>query len=755
MSRWRRWLARRPTGRARVKALAVLVVTGVAAVVLAALSHQAWPPVVLAILFAVPGVYLAWPADSGSAPETAAAGILARGRPAAEWDVRRLGVHAAISVAGVADAVPPEYVPRDVDGGESGVRAQVAAAAERGGFVLLVGGSSVGKTRSAAEAVAAVLPDWWLVRPGMPGEVAALAEAPARRMVVWLDELQHYLDGPDGLTAAVVRALVNPPRPAVVIGTLWPDLYARYTAMPAPGGEDPYARERQLLDLATVVRIGPAFTPGEQAQAWEAATRDARLKAALESAGYGLTQTLAAAPQLVARWHDAQTGHPYAWAVLTAALDAARLGARAPLSGDFLRAAAPGYLTSQQQAEAAGDWLERALDYATGTVLGAAAALAPAGADMGQVDGYTPADYLIQHATRERHAARVPTSTWDAALSHLHDPADTIRLAGSAERRLLYCYAIPLYRPLADVGHPFAADQLADLLAQRSGRDRPSRRLFPWPDADDQPAADPLAERRELEKLRRDVEELRARADANAAAERLAELLAQRGDLDGLRARADADDHYAADQLAVLLAQRGDLDEAKQILRARADIGDDGAAGWLAELLAERGDLDGLRAQADAGDRPAARRLAELLAELLAERGDLDELRAQADAGNVWAAERLAGLLAERGDLDELRAQADAGNGWAAERLAGLLAERGDLDGLRARVDAGDWPAAERLAGLLAERGDLDGLRARVDAGDRHAAEPLVALMARQGRDEEAERLRRFGLNPDGSIASA
>ena len=87
---------------------------------------------------------------------------------ASEADPRRLGVHAAISVPGVPDEVPPEYVPRDVDAAESGVRARVAAAAERGGFVLLVGGSSVGKTRCAVEAVRALLPDWWLVHPAGP-----------------------------------------------------------------------------------------------------------------------------------------------------------------------------------------------------------------------------------------------------------------------------------------------------------------------------------------------------------------------------------------------------------------------------------------------------------------------------------------------------------------------------------------------------------------------------------------------------------
>jgi hypothetical protein len=46
-------------------------------------------------------------------------------------------------------------------------------------------------------------------------------------------------------------------------------------------------------------------------------------------------------------------------------------------------------------------------------------------------------------------------------------------------------------------------------------------------------------------------------------------------------------------------------------------------------LLAERGDLDGLRARADAGDGPAAQRAAWLLADLLARRGDLDVCRSK------------------------------------------------------------------------------------------------------------------------------
>ena len=462
--------------------------------------------------------------------------------------------------------------------------------------------------------------------------MAELATAATSHTVVWLDDLQRYLDGEHGLTGGVVRSLLNASHPVVIIGTLWPDRYTAYTTLPASGSADLHAREREVLDLAAVIRIDPTLSTAEHDRARSASARDPRLQVALGAAGYGLTQTLAAAPQLVARWQDAQTASPYAWAVLTAALDAARLGARAPLSTGLLRATAVDYCTSQQQAEAPGNWFEQALAYANEKLRGAAAALSPRGVGMGQIAGYTAADYLIQHASRERCYAPVPASTWDAVLSHIDDPADATRLADSARRRLRY--AISLYRHAADDGDRHAADRLVDLLAKR-------------------------------------------------------------GDVDGLGARAESGDRHAA--------------------------------GRLVDLLAEHGDVDGLRARADAGDRHAADRLVKRLAE----HGDLD------------------------GATQVLRARADTGDRDAARRLSDLLAERGDLDGLRARADTGDEAAAGRLANLLAEHGDLDGLRARIEVGDEAAAGRLVDLLSVQGRTEEAERLRRYGLNLDGSIAIA
>jgi hypothetical protein len=115
--------------------------------------------------------------------------------------------------------------------------------------VLLVGGSSVGKTRSAYEAIHDRLPDWWLLlpraEPGVP-DLRELAEAPAPRTVVWLDELQRYL-GPHGLTADTVRRLLTADPPILLIGTLWPRRYEEYRRRPADGQPDPHAEARTLL----------------------------------------------------------------------------------------------------------------------------------------------------------------------------------------------------------------------------------------------------------------------------------------------------------------------------------------------------------------------------------------------------------------------------------------------------------------------------------------------------------------------------
>jgi hypothetical protein len=151
------------------------------------------------------------------------------------------------------------------------------------------------------------------------------------------------------------------------------------------------------------------------------------------------------------------------------------------------------------------------------------------------------ADYLIQHASRERRYGRLPASTWDSVLSYIRNPADATRLADSARSRFLYGCAIPLYRYAAEAGDRYPAKALVDLLERRGDVDEILQALRPLADTGDPKAA-----------------------------KRLVELLAWRGDLDELRARADAGDENAAWQLAGLLANQGRGEEAER-LRGRAD----------------------------------------------------------------------------------------------------------------------------------------------------------------------------------------
>lgn len=188
-----------------------------------------------------------------------------------ETDPRTLGLHPAIQSSESGDEAPL-YVPRDLD---TRLRQLVRDGATGAGcFVVLVGSSSVGKTRCAYEAVRAELPDWWLFHPADPAELDGFAADPAGRTVTWLDELRHYLV--DGLQPATMRRLLQAQRPVVVIGTLWPELYERFTSL--PGGEaDVYRSQRQIMDMSTRALVPEQFSDSERHRAAAVGKNDDRI----------------------------------------------------------------------------------------------------------------------------------------------------------------------------------------------------------------------------------------------------------------------------------------------------------------------------------------------------------------------------------------------------------------------------------------------------------------------------------------------
>jgi hypothetical protein len=113
--------------------------------------------------------------------------------------------------------------------------------------------------------------------------------------------------------------------------------------------------------------------------------------------------------------------------------------------------------------------------------------------------------------------------------------------------------------------------------------------------------------------------------------------------------------------------------------------------------------------------------------------------------------------------LDELRARAVAGDDLAESVILTTLIEHGLVDGAVAELhrqvddgidDSGDIDPAGELADLFVSSNRIGDLKAEIQAGNRCAGRRLVDVLTAQGKFEQADRIRRYGLNPDGTIAT-
>ena len=711
-----------------------------------------------------------------------------------------LGIHPAIDLprprrgrsihVQTLDRNLPAFVDRD-RGPE--ITSWMYRAREDGGFLVLVGDSSVGKTRLLYEMARDVLPDFAVLAPdlGNGDLVNSIAEAtfPLPKLIVWLDELQRFLDGPyltpgsTPITDATVRHLLDTPTPVVLLGAMWPQHASQLRATePAPHTSSQRLRYPRAADILANRRVHQetltSFSGTEREAAVKLSSNDPRLAKALADRHYNVTEVLAGAPQLVARYEQASEEQR---AVLNAAIDARHLGIQGPLTDTLLRAAARGYLSTLHHDDT---WLlpalteltrhDRPQDHAT-------APLIPLlNEEKSKILGYTVADYLLQRLTRQRRSTRLSAVTWQALIDHTHDDHDLARLAVGADRRLLYGYAEPLYRQFASADDTYAAHRLADLLVKRNG-----------------PAEEITAAFQILIEAGRSYDENIWVVDATCRS--IVERLDERGRDDVAtavrRAWADAGNKAAAGDWAKTLVRQNRIEQAVTISRTMVDIGQEFIVeSWFERLLTQDKidqamivlrafiDVGGIRASryGDSlddwlesnwppslypGDTSGGRKhVVEGWFDRLAKKdrgGDaVAILRAVADADGRRSARTLAYLLAEQGNIEELRARADAveyerrgqPDDWFSNRLAYLLAEQGNIEELRARADNGNKYAyaARRLVDLLVDQGCLDELRDRAGNGNRYAACRLVDLLVKQGHLDEAITIARTLAANDG-----
>jgi eukaryotic-like serine/threonine-protein kinase len=358
---------------------------------------------------------------SSAAPK----GIVAK-RVRAITDPISIGVHPAEDYDGNR---VPDYVLRDVD-------SQLHDALSRSGFVLLVGDASVGKTRTAIEAIGKVLPRHVFVTPPSPDNVdAAVQRAAANRAsVLFLDNLQKFL-GTGGITReAIVGLLGGRHRHRVIVATL---LRTEEGLLVGAGGTtaagevgEQFAHTGQgVLDLVTFrIPVEMLFSPTEKERARKAAAFDPRLSSALEYADrYGVPEYLAWGPQLYTMWDDgwARGNHPRGAALVAAAIDCRRTGVSAGLPRSLLERLHTAYLERRGGARLRPEDFSEAWRWATAPTRAGNSLLLSVAAES-----YDVFAYLVEEHQR-RSGEPVPEATMREILRWV-SPADATRVAFAA-----------------------------------------------------------------------------------------------------------------------------------------------------------------------------------------------------------------------------------------------------------------------------------------------------------------------------------
>jgi uncharacterized protein YidB (DUF937 family) len=624
-------------------------------------------------------------------------------RPAGQWTPAELGVH-PVSGSGPM----PAYFRRPHD---ERLRAALNPAIEDSRLVVIRGDALTGTSRSGYEAVTELLADWPLEYLPTAAELAArLAAGIPARTVLWLGELRHYVDVDGG--AAILSRLdgLLEEDGYVVITTIWPGYWDSYAAAAAAGlgAADPAAVAGQLLArldesyeyrpdaynpaLGGVVDVPDRFTPAELTAAGE--TGDPALAAAAAAAGPDgqVTQHLAGARDLLARYNG-PGADPGGQAIITAAMDASRLGYAGPLPPALLRDAAVGYLADPHRVSWADRW-NTALAWATD---GWALQPVPPVAGNGTV-GYRVAGYLDQHGRRTRADQLGPASLWDGLAAHVGGTSDLGRLAQAARDRGLHRHAARLWTAAAAAGRTDAAAQLVTHLsavAEPADLARAARWAVGRASLDD-----PWDVARLLVALRT--------AGPDEAAQDLLDRdpagqvsLEHRWDvawlLRELRATGAAEALGAAEAARVAEAEAGRVAEAARALMVRvaprASLGDPRYTTWLLRALRETGAAEALQAlAARAVDRADLENMWEVT-QLLA---GLQEVGA---AGPVRTLAARAAEAVDVEDPDEVAQLLGTLRGVGADDSVRALLARDP--GRRASLDR-TWSVAELLEALHA-----------------------------------------------------
>jgi tetratricopeptide (TPR) repeat protein len=211
----------------------------------------------------------------------------------------------------------PDYVERDVDD-------EIVDALKSSKFVLLVGPSKAGKSRSALHAAREVFGDDALVvAPARPwpedgvlrelfGALDVLADAGSARVIVWLDDIGRYIRTA-ALDAALLRRFRRQDPPVIVLATISDtEREALWDEERVSVGLSGRVNARVLAD-AVHLRVETRLSSEERERAEQTYPG--------EDFSIGIGARLVDAPRLMERLQAAPSTSPHGMAIVHAAVD--------------------------------------------------------------------------------------------------------------------------------------------------------------------------------------------------------------------------------------------------------------------------------------------------------------------------------------------------------------------------------------------------------------------------------------------------
>ena len=336
-------------------------------------------------------------------------------------------------------------------------------------FVLLVGDSKAGKSRTAYEAATRLQSagrshDPQVLFPKSTDVLRQLLDLDPpldlhpEPPLLWLDNLTE--GELEALTLALLDRLTAQ---MIVLGTMTAQRYDLVMRKDSDIGRT--ARLAVQHRATKVIRLEAGLTDQERAEAEQ--------KYPQEQFRAGIGEQLVAVDDLTRRYNNAHQGaNPHGWAVMQAAIDWTRMNVGRPISQHELVALCPLYLRAHHDDEGH----KKALSWACDPVGSQIAPVEELHSDLDE-PFYVPFDYLVAVADGQGGGLPQPIldSAWDRLLT-LVSPSEAVRTGVSAYFRLLLPRAQKIFAAVAadsSDAAPLAASYLGTMLEERATMQEP------------------------------------------------------------------------------------------------------------------------------------------------------------------------------------------------------------------------------------------------------------------------------------------